>query len=396
MAKMVSKKHNTVIYDLKDEDFFERFSLKREKVLGKGLSGEVILVTSNNGAGQKLAVKTFSLSGDDRKRKMREFTTEVRVMQTVSHHHLVPCLKAGRCHDYAAITMPYYTGGDLLSFDGRQAPKRVMRYMSHVARAVEQLHRQNIAHNDIKLENIFVDASDRAHLGDPGLALILKNGSKTCVAWKMGGTREYWAPERSAADRIVEIDPFKADIYSIGVMFWLLVSGENPGEDTNYLAMFEAASHLNLLHSESKTHSVRGCKDAEVIYRPVFTQLVPVVLFIHSIWDTATAAAAAVAVVAAVVVVVLVAAVVVIVVVVTKVVVVVLVLVVAVVLVVLDYCYHYYHSYYYYFLDVRLKKCSLAAAKGLSSAHEHEANALGPSPPFYRLTRNVMNIFYVY
>ena len=125
--------------------------------------------------------------------------------QTVSHHHLVPIIMAASCHDYGYIAMPYYPRGDLIELCGKQEPWRVSRYMSHVARAVEKLHRHRIAHNDIKLENVFLDGSDRAILGDLGLARIDTTG--TIDADLVGGTRDYWPPEKLAGH--TRLNPFK-------------------------------------------------------------------------------------------------------------------------------------------------------------------------------------------
>ncbi|KAK3700315.1 hypothetical protein RRG08_033592 [Elysia crispata] len=272
MAESVKSEKPTVICDLEGEDFFERFSLKRVKVLGKGMAGEVFLVKAKNGSGRMLAVKKFSFSEDVRERSMRQFSTEAGVMQAVPHHHLVPCIVAARCHEYAAIAMPYYARGDLVELCGRQDPRRVNRYMSHVARAVEHLHKHNIAHNDIKLENVFVDRSDRAVLGDLGLALNVKDGSKTALAGLVGGTRDYWSPEISEADTHTRIDPFKCDVYAIGVMYWALVSGEDPEADTDFMGRLRAAQDLDL--SPSQRSTLERLLEPNPVERPTASEIV--------------------------------------------------------------------------------------------------------------------------
>ncbi|GFR65739.1 protein kinase, partial [Elysia marginata] len=209
MAGSAMVEKPTTVYDLENEDIFERFNLKKVQFLNKGMSGEVFLVTSRTKPGKKLAVKTFDLSSDDvRDRSLRQFSTEAGVMQAVSHQHLVPCVMAARCHDYAALAMPYYPGGDLTRY-GKLEPRRANRYMWQVARALEHLHRHHISHNDVKLENVFLDASDRACLGDFGLSMEVKDESRTAIAGLVGGTRSYWSPEKLQADTNARIDPFK-------------------------------------------------------------------------------------------------------------------------------------------------------------------------------------------
>ncbi|GFO42959.1 serine/threonine-protein kinase [Plakobranchus ocellatus] len=181
---------------------------------------------------------------------------------------------AARCPDYAALAMPYYSRGDLGSLPDTQSPRQVNRYMSHVVRGLEHLHRQNIAHNDLKLENVFLDAQNRAHLGDLGLAVEVKDASRTALAGLVGGTREYWSPEKLGAGTRTRIDPFKADIYAIGVMYWALASGEDPQEHADYQDKL-ADTKLNL--SPSQRSLLRRLLDPNPVHRPNASDLVKMI-----------------------------------------------------------------------------------------------------------------------
>ncbi|GFN74418.1 serinethreonine-protein kinase ht1 [Plakobranchus ocellatus] len=235
MAESKPSPSSSFVHDL-EEDFFDKFNLKKVLELGQGVSGEVFLTTSTAGPSRKLAVKVFSLDEEHRELNLRMFTTEVETMLSVTHPHIVPCVIAARCPGYAALAMPYYPRGDLAFLSGKQPPAQVHRYMTHVARGLYYLHRRNIVHNDLKLENVFVDAQNRAHLGDFGLALKVKAVSRTALASGVGCTQDYWPPEKLAAGPHTRIDPFKVDVYAIGIMYWALVSGENPEEGLDYLS----------------------------------------------------------------------------------------------------------------------------------------------------------------
>ncbi|GFS04894.1 serine/threonine-protein kinase Nek7 [Elysia marginata] len=110
--------------------------------------------------------------------------------------------------------MPFYLASDLFDMleHGKVDLNIARRYITQVAQAVEHLHTRNIVHNDIKLENIFIDEGGQAILGDPGLALMLEGGWKTSSARRVGGTREYWPPERVMAARHDQLDPFKVKL----------------------------------------------------------------------------------------------------------------------------------------------------------------------------------------
>ncbi|GFO42847.1 CaMK family protein kinase [Plakobranchus ocellatus] len=181
---------------------------------------------------------------------------------------------AARCPDYAALAMPYYPRGDLGSLHDTQSPRQVNRYMSHVVRGLENLHRQNIVHNDLKLENVFIDAQNRAHLGDLGLALEVKDAIRTALAGLVGGTRVYWSPEKLEAGTRTRIDPFKADIYAIGVMYWALVSREDPKEHDNYQDKL-ADNKVNL--SPSQKFLLQRLLDPNPVHRPNAPELVKMI-----------------------------------------------------------------------------------------------------------------------
>ncbi|RUS91448.1 hypothetical protein EGW08_000772 [Elysia chlorotica] len=233
---------NGIYYsNLKGEDVFHKFNLKKGKFLGRGSAGKVYLVQPMNGLGRTLAAKKFSLVHSNRERKFSLFAKEAELMQTFHHPHLVPRIMAACCDKYALIVMPYYPQGDLV-LDGKQDPSRVHCLMSQVALAVEYLHQNNVAHNDIKLDNVFVDASDRAYLGDMGLALKVKDETRTAPAWRVGGTKDYWAPEIREAGEEDNIDPFKCDVFAIGIMYWALVTGQDFQAGTKFLVRLQVAS----------------------------------------------------------------------------------------------------------------------------------------------------------
>ena len=81
MAECALTEKENVVYDLKNQDFFEFFKLKKVKVLGKGMAGKVYLVKQQNQSGKLLAIKKISFSEDNRERRLRDFNQEVKFMQ---------------------------------------------------------------------------------------------------------------------------------------------------------------------------------------------------------------------------------------------------------------------------------------------------------------------------
>ncbi|RUS68935.1 hypothetical protein EGW08_023304 [Elysia chlorotica] len=317
MAESVNPETSTTIYDLEGEDFFQRFNLKKVKSLGRGMSGEVFLVKSKSGSGRMLAVKTFSLSEDVRERSMRQFSTEAGVMQAVTHdhlvpcvmaarchdyeqtdrqtdrqagrdrkavtHHLVPCVMAARCHDYAAIAMPYYPRGDLVELSGQQETScdiyaiGVM-YWALVSgedpeTGTDYLGKVRAA-KDLSLTPSQRSTLERLLSPNPEERPTASqlDESKTALAGLVGGTRGYWSPEKLEAGARDRIDPFKCDIYALGVMYWALVSGEDPETGTDYLGKVRARKDLSLSPSQRSTLERSLSPNPEE--RPTASQLV--------------------------------------------------------------------------------------------------------------------------
>ena len=113
--------------------------------------------------------------------------------------------------------------------------KQLKQLFKQIAMGVRDLHRNGIAHLDIKPENILVDAKGNAVVCDFGCSYYSektkkftkknRKAEKIVNGLQGRGTKKYSAPEVFETD---EFDPFKADIYSLGVMLHVLATGYFP------------------------------------------------------------------------------------------------------------------------------------------------------------------------
>ena len=106
------------------------------------------------------------------------------------------------------------------------SPNKIKQIFRQVCSGVSNLHSNNIAHLDIKPENILLDSKGNAVLCDFGCSFSL-NSSKMIATLQGRGTKPYTAPEVNLCD---EFDPYKADIYSLGVLLHVVVTGFFPKE----------------------------------------------------------------------------------------------------------------------------------------------------------------------
>ena len=138
------------------------------------------------------------------------------------------------------FVMDHFSGGDLRQFRKvlPQDLARVLRLVSDVADALDYIHGQNLVHNDVKPTNILLDASGCVFITDFGMVAAPTG----IVASDLpGGTLSYMAPEAfehftGRPDTARQVDGH-ADVYSLGVVLYELLTGQAPFQATNRFAL---------------------------------------------------------------------------------------------------------------------------------------------------------------
>jgi predicted Ser/Thr protein kinase len=158
------------------------------------------------------------------------FTREARALAQLSHPHIVTVHEFGRAGDYPFLLMEYVDGVNLRRVleSGRTDPRAALAIVPQLCDALQYAHDRGIVHRDIKPENILLDRTGTVKIADFGLAKMI--GDETPAAALTGardvmGTPHYMAPEQ--VERPLEVD-HRADIYSVGVVFYQLLTGELP------------------------------------------------------------------------------------------------------------------------------------------------------------------------
>ncbi|MEM7384952.1 MAG: serine/threonine-protein kinase [Verrucomicrobiota bacterium] len=160
------------------------------------------------------------------------FKREARAMAELNHPHIVQVYDYGQTDDgNAYYSMERVDGVDLRKViqSGHLAEKDALSVVSQICQALHYAHEKGYVHRDIKPANIFLAADGTVKIGDFGLAKMIARSNEEALGLTMTGramgTPEYAAPEQVTHPETID---HRADIYSLGVLFYEMLTGEIP------------------------------------------------------------------------------------------------------------------------------------------------------------------------
>jgi len=217
--------------------------------LGEGGMAQVYLARDVR-LGRDVAVKVLDQRLAERPGFRERFSREARLAASLDHPHIVPLYDFGETDRLLYLVMPYVSGGSLQD-RLRKSPfpaGEVVTFGTQMADALDYAHRRHVVHRDVKPANMLVHADGRLMLSDFGLAKILLPTGRPvhARAHPDAGTPEYMAPEQ-----IQGRSDERSDIYALGVVLYLLLTGRLPFSGPTSSAVME--SHLYRLPPEPRT-----------------------------------------------------------------------------------------------------------------------------------------------
>lgn len=202
----------------------DRFVLLEE--IGNGRMSTVFLAKDTANGDQRVAVKVLNTAHDDAI-KHELFKRESTALQKLQHPNVVGMREGGWWKDEGAfyVVLDYYphTLEQVLREGSGTVALDSYRIMRQIAEALAHAHSEGVIHRDIKPSNILVDPAGRALLTDFGISKLAASLSvgQTLAGYWSGG---YAAPEQRSGGRA----SFPSDVYSLGAVFFHLLSGVEP------------------------------------------------------------------------------------------------------------------------------------------------------------------------
>ena len=177
-----------------------------------------------------VALKILSPEKQDDPKFAERFEREARALARLNHPNIVTVYDFGQVQGNCYLLMEFVDGLTLrqLFHTRKLAPAEALNIVPKICEALQYAHNEGIVHRDIKPENILLDKKGQVKIADFGIAKIIgqtPQGVSLTGAKDVVGTPHYMAPEQIEKPQTVD---HRADIYSLGVVFYEMLTGELP------------------------------------------------------------------------------------------------------------------------------------------------------------------------
>ena len=197
--------------------------------LGRGGMG-VVYKARQPRLNRIVALKILAQEKDQDGQFVERFTREAQALARLNHPNIVTVHDFGEAGGHCYLVMEFVDGLNLrqLLLAGKMPPDQALTIVPMICEALQYAHEQGVVHRDIKPENILLEKSGRVKIADFGIAKMMGvgDGRQALTGAKdVVGTPHYMAPEQ--LEKPLTVD-HRADIYSLGVVFYEMLTGELP------------------------------------------------------------------------------------------------------------------------------------------------------------------------
>ena len=203
------------------------------RVIGQG-GMSVVYLAEQESLERKVALKIMHADALADEVSRARFENEARTIARLQHPNIVGIHEVGRTAEGLPFySMPYLPRGHLAQRKLAGDQPKVAAIARQLLQALDYAHVRGVVHRDVKAENVLFDEAERPMLADFGIALRRGSNPRLTNAGLAVGSTAYMPPEQA---RGTEVDR-RADLYSIGVLTWEMLTGRLPYNAADALSM---------------------------------------------------------------------------------------------------------------------------------------------------------------
>ncbi|KAG6631909.1 hypothetical protein CIPAW_13G121800 [Carya illinoinensis] len=211
------------------------------RTIGEGTFAKVKFAR-NSETGEPVALKILDKEKVLKHKMAEQIRREIATMKLIKHPNVVQLYEVMGSRTKIFIVIEFVTGGEL--FDkivnhGRMREDEARRYFQQLINAVDYCHSRGVYHRDLKPENLLLDAYGNLKVSDFGLSALSQQVRDDGLLHTTCGTPNYVAPE-VLNDR--GYDGATADLWSCGVILFVLLAGYLPFDDSNLMILYKKIS----------------------------------------------------------------------------------------------------------------------------------------------------------
>lgn len=199
--------------------------------LGRGGMG-VVYKARQKSLNRLVALKILAPERADDPQFAVRFEKEAHALAALNHPNIVGVHDFGEAGGFYFLLMEFVDGVNLrqLLLSKRLTPKEALSIVPPVCDALQCAHDHGIVHRDIKPENLLMDKAGTVKIADFGIAKIVGDSEQQDRTAPTAGTMGQGTPDYAAPEQLSGKSDHRADIYSLGVVLYEMLTGERPNE----------------------------------------------------------------------------------------------------------------------------------------------------------------------
>nr|QSH71642.1 CBL-interacting protein kinase [Hedychium coronarium] len=208
------------------------------RTLGEGTFAKVKFA-KNVETGEGVAIKILDKEKILRHKMVGQIKREISTMKLIRHPNVIRMYEVMASKTKIYIVMEFVTGGeffDKIARNGKLKEDEARKYFQQLINAVDYCHSRGVSHRDLKPENLLLDANGTLKITDFGLSALPEQVHEDGKLYTTCGTPNYVAPE---VVKHKGYDGAKADLWSCGVILYILMAGFLPFEDSNLMSLYK-------------------------------------------------------------------------------------------------------------------------------------------------------------